>query len=112
VRSGSAAATGAEGRLHSRLQWEMWKFPYVRGHIDQSATIPYTSTHFIAMRESQRRFQAIIYGKAKYFLAKIFFSVVSLAPYVHFHEETRIYMNKEALVGYKFLRYFLSQFLF
>jgi hypothetical protein len=36
-------------------------------HIDQSAAVSYTSTHFIAMRESQRRFQAIIFGKAKYF---------------------------------------------
>ena len=67
MRSGSAAATGAEGRLHSRLQWAMWKFPYVRGHIDQSATISYTSTHFIAMGETQRRFQALIDGRAKYF---------------------------------------------
>ena len=94
------------------VQWAMWKFPYIRDHIDQSATISYTSTHFISMGETQRRFQAKIDGRAKCSFTRTFVSGASWVPYVHFHEETRIYMNKEALGGYQFLRYFLSQFLF
>ena len=52
-----------------------------------SSSDSYTSTHFIAMREPQRRFQAFFVGKANYFFTKTFFFVDSLAPYVHFHKE-------------------------
>ena len=68
VRSNSAAATGAGGRLHSRLQWAMWKFPHVRGHIDQSATISYTSTHFIAMRKTHEGFKPKLMEEQNIFL--------------------------------------------
>jgi hypothetical protein len=88
------------------VQWEMLKFPYIRDHIDQSATISYTSTHFIACVNPKEGSKQLFMEKQNNFWP-IIFSVVSLAPgHVHFREETRIYMNKEALGGYQFLWYF------
>jgi hypothetical protein len=75
-------------------EWTKAEVPMYTYHTDQSAAVPYTSTHFIAMRASQRRFQAIIFGLAEYFATEINFFVASLAPYLHFHKETRISMNK------------------
>ena len=59
----------------------------------------YTSTHFIAMREPQRRFQAFFVGKVKYFFTKTIFFVDSLAPYVHFHKENGFPFTMKPWVG-------------
>ena len=68
-----------------------------------SSSDSYTSTHFIAMREPQRRFQAFFVGKVKYFFTKTFFFVDSLAPYVHFHKENGFPFTRKPWVGTGFL---------
>ena len=72
-------------------------------HINQSASDSYTSTHFIAMREPQIRFQAFFVGKEKYFVTKIIFFVDSLAHYVHFHKENGFPFTRKLWVGTGFL---------
>ena len=68
-----------------------------------SSSVSYTSTHFIAMREPQRRFQAFFVGKVKYFFTKTIFFVDSLAPYVHFHKENGFPFTRKPWVGTGFL---------
>ena len=68
-----------------------------------SSSVSYTSTHFIAMREPQRRFQAFFVGKANYFFTKTIFFVDSLAPYVHFHKENGFPFTRKPWVGTGFL---------
>ena len=57
----------------------------------------------MAMDEAQRRSQAKNDGRENIFY-QYAFPGDSWVPYVHFHEKTRIYVNKEALDGYQFLR--------
>ena len=68
-----------------------------------SSSVSYTSTHFIAMREPQRRFQAFFVGKANYFFTRTIFFVDSLAPYVHFHKENGFPFTRKPWVGTGFL---------
>ena len=68
-----------------------------------SSSDSYTSTHFIAMREPQRRFQAFFVGKANYFFTRTIFFVDSLAPYVHFHKENGFPFTRKPWVGTGFL---------
>ena len=69
-----------------------------------SSSVSYTSTHFIAMREPQRRFQAFFVGKVKYFFTKTIFFCRLLGPLRPFPQRKRISIHKEALGGYRFLR--------
>ena len=68
-----------------------------------SSSVTYTSTHFIAMREPQIRFQAFFVGKEKYFVTKIIFFVDSLAHYVNFHKENGFPFTRKLWVGTGFL---------
>jgi len=52
------------------VQWAMWKFPYIRDHIDQSATISYTSTHFIACVNPKEGFKQLFMEKQNNFWPK------------------------------------------
>ena len=67
-RRGTLALTAAMGNVE--VQWAMWKFPYIRDHIDQSATISYTSTHFIACVNPKEGFKQLFMEKQNNFWPK------------------------------------------